>query len=75
MSFLKLKLFKNTVFDVKPADDKNDTNYLEWLKRNNEWLRMPGYNAMLCSFKCKPWPANGHIGHDSTDWIGKEEKV
>ena len=67
--------FKNTLFDIKLARASIERELLDWLRRNNEWIQMPGYNTMLYSFKCKPWPASDQIGPDPTDWIGKDEKV
>jgi len=68
-------VFKNTLFDIKLIRNLNNEDLFDWLRWNNEWVRMPGYNAMLYSFKCKPWPTTDEIGPDPTDWIGEEEKV
>jgi len=69
-------MFKNTLFDVKPASSATFyDNFFKWLKRNSEWPKLAGYNAMLCTFKCKRWPTSEEIGKDPTDWIGEEEKV
>ena len=73
---VKTQTFQNTSFDIKEEAFDLSYDQLKFLGRSNEWCGMPGYNAMLCAFKCKPLPSSERIGQDPMDWMDvQNEKV